>query len=75
MSFQSAWNAKFQHLPTLQVLPVITDEEREFQSDIAYMRDLLDAIIIQAEFGGHCGPWPDDIAYDFAWLESQVSDV
>lgn len=74
MSFQSAWNAKFKDLPTLQVLPVMTDDDVEFHSDITYMRSLLDAIVQQAAHGGHCGPWPGDLSKHFAWLEKEVSE-
>lgn len=65
-------NPKFNDLPIVQLRPVpMTDDDIEFESDMRYMRDLLNAIVIQAVGGGHCGPWPGDLSTHFRWLEDQ----
>jgi len=69
----TALNPKFNDLPILHVRASMTDDDVEFDSDMRYMRDLLNAIVIQASGGGHCGPWPDDLRFHFAWLEDQVA--
>jgi hypothetical protein len=66
-------NPKFNDLRTLHIPAVMSDDEREFQSDMAYLRDLLNAIVIQAADGGHCSPWPDDLKFHLFWLEDQVN--
>lgn len=75
-AFPSPWQDRFRDLPVLQGRKYeITDDDREFDSDMAYFRDLLEAIVAQAARGGHRSPWPGDLSYDFAWLQQQVNDV
>ena len=51
-------NPKFDDLPILQAKPAMTDEAREFNSDIAYMRDLLKDIAEVLDFmGGQAKPF------------------
>lgn len=74
MSFQSAWNAKFQDLPTIHIPAApMSDDDIAFHSDMSYMRDLLHAIVFQASQGGHCSPWPDDLSTHFKWIEDQFN--
>lgn len=66
-------NPQFNDLPMLQIITPVTDDDIDFHSDMHYMRDLLNAIIIQAANGGHCGPWPGDLTTHFTWLEDQFN--
>lgn len=67
-------NEKFADLPLLRCKPTMTDDDIDFVNDMAYCKTLLTALVEQAGMGGHRAPWPDDLAYHFAWLESQVKE-
>lgn len=66
---------KFNDLPIIRSKPVMTDADIEFVNDMDYFKRLLTVIVEQAAQGGHRSPWPDDLAYHFAWLEEQVQNV
>lgn len=66
-------NPKFDDLPILQVKPAMTDDAREFNSDIAYMRDLVkDIAEVLDVAGGQAWPF---LSVELDIIEAELSRI
>lgn len=66
---------RWQTLPTIQPhLHPHTDDDREFDSDIAYLRDLLAAIVDMSE-GQPIPLWPTEFSDQLAELEALAGEI
>jgi len=69
-------NRKFDYLNTVQVKPSMTDDEREFISDMSYLRDLMEDIAIVQEFmGGEVKPIPKHLLREREIIEAELARI
>ena len=72
MEFPAPLDPKFAELRVLQFRPGPTDDDIEFANDMAYFRNLLQALVAQAANKGRVWEFPVGLSYQ---LEGAICEL